>query len=335
MTKTVSLDQELLSTLTDEERAAIEDASDEEIASLKAVGAEKDPVHTTNASLADADDPDDEDKDDDQAADTAAAAEEGAAPAVETLAAEAVAAEPAPAQAAATTAPAASYHYELPADFDERKSAIRTANAEALDKFEAGEMTREELLTEQERIAEERRSLDAMQTRADIARDMQAQQAEQRRQQAVEGLFNEAAKPEAGGIDYRKDATKFRDLDTFVKALAADESNADKPLNWFLDEAHRRVKVLHGIGDAPKPTPTTPKTPAQIKAEAVAARKPDLGAPNADLSQVPGGQGDGGEDVGGEFADIMSLEGDAFESAIARMAKTQPDRWARFQAQQQ
>ena len=40
-------------------------------------------------------------------------------------------------------------------------------------------------------------------------------------------------------------------------------------------------------------------------------------------------------DVGGEFADVMELEGMAFEDAIARMAKTQPERFARFQSQTQ
>lgn len=353
MTKTVSLDQDILNTMTDEERAAIEESSDEEIASLKATGAEKDPAHA--GSLADVTDEDDDDADDAagaaaadegaaaaQAAEAAAAAT-AAAPGAEGAAAapagEAAAAVAAPAVAAAPApapqAPAPTYRYELPADFDERMAAMRTANTDALDKFEAGEFTREQLVAEQDRIATERRELESMQTRADVARDMQKQANDQYRDQAVNRLFADAAKPEGGGVDYRKDAGKFRDLDSFLKALAADEANADKPLDWFLDEAHRRVKALHGIGAAGAPAPTpaaAAKTPEQIKAEAAAARKPDLGGAK-DLSQVPGGQGN--DDVGGEFEDIMSLDGDAFEAAIARMAKSQPERWARFQAQQQ
>ena len=144
---------------------------------------------------------------------------------------------------------------------------------------------------------------------------------------AVNRMFAEAAKPEAGGVDYRKDEAKMRDLDTFVKALAADDANADKPLGWFLDEAHRRVKVLHNIAPA-APAPAVPKTPAEIKAAAAAARKPDLSGSTPDLSQVPGGSDS--SDVGGEFADIDSLDGQAFEDAIRRMAKSQPERFARY-----
>ena len=67
------------------------------------------------------------------------------------------------------------------------------------------------------------------------------------------------------------------DLAAAEAALAADEANADKPLAWFLDEAHRRVKVLHGAADTPAPAPAVelkrPK-PAQASAPAKPALAP-------------------------------------------------------------
>jgi hypothetical protein len=328
-----------MATMTAEEREAINGADPDEIASLAAVGAEKDPVHNTPAGAAAEDGPEDDEKDegDDDEGD------EGSMPDVEAAAPAAAASEPAAAEPVAEVAPAASaavepvavapasFQYELPTDFEDRKAAIRTANSAALEKYDAGELTKEELLTEQERIADERRQLDAMQTKAEIAQQMQQQSAEAVRMSAVNRLFEDAAKPEGGAVDYRTDAAKMRDLDTFVKALAADEANASKPLGWFLDEAHRRVKVLHNIGAPTAAAPAAPaKTPAQVKAEAVAARKPDLAGSTPDLSQVPGGSDS--SDVGGEFQDIDNLDGMEFEAALAKMAKTQPERFARYSA---
>ena len=41
--------------------------------------------------------------------------------------------------------------------------------------------------------------------------------------------------------DYRKDAAKAEDLDGFVRMLANKQENADKPMDWFLAEAHKRA----------------------------------------------------------------------------------------------
>jgi hypothetical protein len=54
----------------------------------------------------------------------------------------------------------------------------------------------------------------------------------------------EALKP--GGIDYRKDSTKRLQLDTAVKSLANDPKNEDKTMLWFLTEADKIVKGMHG-----------------------------------------------------------------------------------------
>jgi hypothetical protein len=95
-------------------------------------------------------------------------------------------------------------------------------------------------------------------------------------------------------------------------------------MEWFLAEAHKRVMALRGAANvsAPAPTPAVDR-----KAEAAAARKPRMDAVPATLAQVPGADGPG--DVGGEFADVLSLDGMEYETAIARMSPAQREKFAR------
>jgi hypothetical protein len=146
---------------------------------------------------------------------------------------------------------------------------------------------------------------------------MTAQTAEQQWAFTVRRFMSATAKAE-GGIDYVKDAEKNADLDLFVKALARDEKNSDKPAEWFLSEAHRRVQAMHGIATKPTPAPTLEK-PA-------ASRKPPIDAAPKTLAQVPGGDGPGDVD-GNEFADVDRLTGDAQEEAIRRMTPSQRERY--------
>lgn len=363
MTRTVNLDAALLDTLTPEERAEIEGADDAERASLTAVGAEKDPRHTAAAGAADDDDKDDDtedgddDKDeagDDDKGDDAAEAAPAAAPAPAATENAAAAADDTAAAPAAAPAPAAeaadeggpvppnvyraapTYSYQLPEDFEERTASVRTAREALLDRYDGGELTREELRAEQAKLDEQARELASMQNRADVARDMQEQAMQAAKQTAVDLLVTNAAKAEHGGIDYRQDERKFKDLDTFVKMLASDDANNGRPFEWFLNEAHKRVRVLHGLGGstapAPAPAPAPAAAPAvdpkKAKADAAARRRTEV-PEAADLSAVPGGTDP--SDVGGEFADVLELEGEAFEDAIATMARKDPARFARFQ----
>lgn len=57
----------------------------------------------------------------------------------------------------------------------------------------------------------------------------------------------EASKP--NGIDYRSDSEKMDTLDAYVKALAGDSVNEDRPMAWFLVEADRLVKLKYGLAN--------------------------------------------------------------------------------------
>lgn len=214
-------------------------------------------------------------------------------------------------------APMPVYKAQLPEDFNGRMDAVRVREAEAWSKFDSGDLSREELQAEISKVNAEREELNRLLTKSEVSQEMSEQTAASMWQATIDRSYREFSKPEQGGIDYKKDPAKESDLDHFVKALAASDANATKPMEWFLSEAHKRVLALHGL--APK------ASKQQAVAEATERRKPDLAAVPANLSQVPGGDGPG--DVGGEFADIDALDGEEFEDALAKMS---PEKRARY-----
>jgi hypothetical protein len=323
------LDAEMLETLTPEERAAIEDdkPSAEELAAMQRIAAD--------GSQDDEDDGDDDDADTSGTGTNAAPVEgKGATPApAATPAANPPAADPAPAAAAAAEDPAippttvtATYDAKLPSDYDDQVKSLATQEADLKAKFKSGEIDFDEFELQRGELLTKREELTLARAKAEISQEMTQQTAQSQWKATVDRFVLSAAK-EDGGIDYRKDLAKQADLDQFVRVLAAREENADKPMDWFLSEAHRRVKALHGVTAAPAPKGDTPVDPAAAAKAANDARKPPVGAVPATLAQVPGGDGPG--DVAGEFADIDALEGEALESAIAKLTPAQREKWAR------
>jgi hypothetical protein len=214
------------------------------------------------------------------------------------------------------------YQAALPENFNELVADIAAKQAELRTKLKAGELDIDEFDTQNEALIAQREDLRASRIKAEISQEMAQQSAAQRWESAQKSFFERVA-AEPGFGDYRKQGNEARvaELDTFIKALAADKANEDKPVEWFLDEAHRRTKVLNGLEPYPQ------KTKKPTAAEAVAARKPDMKAVPKTLAQVPGGDGPG--DVGDEFADLDNLDGPAMEAAYARMSESQRERFAR------
>lgn len=306
-------DEHILSTMTDEERAAIlEQPTAEEIAAIAAIasGAEDGPDGD--------DDEDDEDDEDDGATDPAATAADPAAAAASASAPAAKETPPEP-ETAPESEPAAfqpTYQAKLPDDFAEKEAGIKEQSAALVAKFKGGDIDFDQYQIEAAELSKSERALDEIRFKASLSQEMTAQTAEQQWAFTVQRFMSATAKSE-GGIDYAKDTEKNADLDLFVKALARDEKNADKPAEWFLNEAHRRVQAMHGIAAKPDVKPPTP--PAT-------SRKPPLAAAPKTLAQVPGGDGPGDVD-GNEFSDVDRLTGDAQEAAIAKMTPSQRERY--------
>lgn len=214
------------------------------------------------------------------------------------------------------------YKAELPANYQENLAEL-ARNEDALkQKFKDGEIEFDEFDEARAVIIEERSRLEKAAWKAEISQEMNAQTAEQQWESTVNGYLN-SVKTE---IDYLKDVEKAADFDQFVKNLAANPANQDKSMEWFLQEGHRRVKVLHGIESAPvKDDKQDTTTQKDDKAGKPNPRKPPLDAAPKNLSQVPGSDGPG--DVQDEFSDIDRLEGEAFEAALAKLTPAQRERY--------
>lgn len=304
---TISLDEHHASTLSDEELAAIngDDLSDEERDLLQSVAG-------------DGDDGDDDDEDDDEPADEVGDDDDQDGDAdPETIAAanaDSAAAQP----PASERQPAASYQAAvLPADFQEQISATHDAQRDLLQKFQDGELEVSEYAAELSKITEQRDALVAARIKAEISQEMAEQASAREWQQAVNRFIDRVAKDEQ--VDYRTDAARARDLDTFVKVLANDPENAQQSGEWFLQEAHKLVNARRGVVPAPAVKEDPPPRPAP--------RKPDLKAVPKTLAHVPGSDGPG--DVSDEFGNVDALEGLDLESAIARMTPAQREKYAR------
>lgn len=336
-------DDAILDLLTPEERAAIAEDDPEETAALARIAA-----GGADDSATDDDDDDDDAGDGDGAAADKTTAAPAAAPAAATPAAAPAQADDGTkagddgaktteTEAAAAPAPAlsprAAYRAELPADHAEKKAELQQATDDLRAKFKSGEIEVDDYEAERSKLDEQRRALDRAETKAEISSEIQTQSIEQQWFAAVDRQIVEATKPENGGINYRADTDKMADLDAFVKTLAARKENEDKPMEWFLKEAHKRVLSLHDIKPQAKADAADPAAiaaAAEAKKEAVKAavdkRKPPVDAVPPSLAHVPGADAAG--DMGGdEFADLDKLEGIELEAAVARLSPGQREKY--------
>jgi len=298
-----------LASLTDEERAALEEdeLSDDEKAALQELADDDDDANDDDDGV------DDSDDSPGAAATDTRTAVAPSAKAAEPVAPPAVADKVEDDDSADDSAPVV-YQVALPKDFDARVKALDDAEAEVANKFEVGDIEAQEYVRETRRIAKERGELDRAQVKAEMAAEMSQQAAMHQWQQQVDKFVREAKKVD--GIDYRGNEALGTELDMLVKALANNPAHADKPSAWFLQQAHKAVKAMHGIADKPAPDAKTDKS---------ASRKPPIDKAPKTLAQVPGGEGPG--DVNDEFANLDNLEGDAYEFALAKLTPAQRERY--------
>lgn len=310
--------------LSDEERAALEEdeLSPEERAALTAIAGDDN----------DSDDDGDDDGDDD-AADTKAAGkgdeadDKGGKSDVKADEADAVLPDSDGVDDDDAPPPfKPHFKVEVPADLDEQLAALAEKEVSLAAQMKDGEIDMAEFLAQQRTVAKEIAKLESTRERAATFEELNAQAAAQEWNWTVAQFLRKVKKNE--GIDYTPDSALGGDFDTFVKAIAARPENADKDFTFFLTEAHKRVKALHGIADK---TVTPPKEGKGDKGDKgadgkPAARKPGVKNLPADLAHVPGGDGPG--DVGDdEYAALDKLEGLEYETALAAMPKAARERY--------
>lgn len=358
---TQSLDQDLLSTMTAQERAALDDADESQIAALRAVA-------EGAAAGGDDDDDDDDaprdpalDDDGDAAAQPAGdAAAPAAAPAPTADAAGAAAPAPAAADAAAAAAqqpaaadakpadgakpePAAApapqqvaaFEFELPADYDARVQALKDNRSDLRKQLDAGDISLDEYTVKLDELADEARALDKLAVKAEVSESMRRQVIVAENERIANAVMASAKEI---GLDYGSDEAAFAELKANLDALQ-NAPAAKKGFAHCIAMADRMVRLDRGLpleapkatapaASAPAPAPVAPK---DVKAAAAAARTPDVATLPKSLAGVAGGDGPG--DAGGdEFEDMDSLSGFELEDAIAARARANPrfiDRFTR------
>lgn len=247
------------------------------------------------------------------------------APAAETTTEPPATATPAPAPAAEVVetpkAPAPVYQVVLPDDFEQRQQDVNGKLAELRQKFRTGEIEVDQYEVERDTLSAQLNELTSLQTKAEIAREMQQQA---RHQEINTSLTAVMAQAKADGIDYNdpKQAAMF---DRYANFLAGDPDFAGKSVAQIHAEAHKNV--LQRLGKAAATPPA--QAPAAPPAAAPTPRKTPLDTAPKTLAQVPGADDANTDLNGGEFTQLDSLDGLELEDALARLPKAQREQYLR------
>ena len=170
----------------------------------------------------------------------------------------------------------------LPEEYAQKVGEIDEHLTSIGNKFQDGDLTWGDYQTQLKGATAQRESLVREAAKVDVSREISERETQRQAAEAKATWDSTSdafitAKPD--GVDYAVDEKKFTDLNTYVKALASDPDNNDKPAEWYLQEAHSLVKAKHRIASAVAPTPKKPEAP-----------KPAAQAlPFNSLSEVPGG----------------------------------------------
>jgi hypothetical protein len=271
------------------------------------------------------DESDDDEADEQAQADTESADQQAVA---EAAAAQALAQEQAADTAPADLTFSEPVYVPVPppvADFDARMAAIQAERAEANRLLLAGELAEAEFSAKDSKTLMEMMALNSAQDRHLAAVDQNEAIATTAWTRDV-ATIKAIAKSE--GVDYDSDPKMMKAWDGWVKQLAADDTHADKPANFFLKEAHRLTKLQYNLADVVQEQPKAPAAKANPPAKPAARqnRAPDLSQIPPTLAHAPAAAIESEGDTG-EFAHIDKLQGIAQEQALARLTPDQQERY--------
>ncbi|GAB2712650.1 hypothetical protein [Comamonas sediminis] len=209
------------------------------------------------------------------------------------------------------------YSVTVPDDLDTQLADNRKAMHALRRSLNDGDIDADEYEAKLDELEDKRDSLRDLKNRASIAEEMRQQSQADAWLDAINTFVAHAAKsPELGIIDYTKDTAKQAEFDTFLRAIAAQPGNENRASRWLLEEAHKRMVVLHSI-------PTTAAKPGAVN------RKPDTSKVVNTLADVPGGAGDA-DPISNEFAELDKLEGLDYERALSELKTRSPEKHARY-----
>ena len=209
------------------------------------------------------------------------------------------------------------YSVTVPDDLDTQLADNRKAMHALRRSLNDGDIDADEYEAKLDELEDKRDSLRDLKNRASIAEEMRQQSQADAWLDAINTFVADAAKsPELGIIDYTKDTAKQAEFDTFLRAIAAQPGNENRASRWLLEEAHKRMVVLHSI-------PTTAAKHGAVN------RKPDTSKVVNTLADVPGGAGDA-DPISNEFAELDKLEGLEYERALSDLKTRSPEKHARY-----
>jgi len=308
----MEFNEEELSRLSDEERAAIEGDEDEAEILEKIAGA---------------DDSAEDDAEDSEGDDTGAAADDttGAADAADD------------AGAADDVAPVAQeFRPEFVAPEVEgaadRLAELKDQSASLAQQFSDGDIDLPTFMAEKSKLDEEITAIKITNAQADFAKKQNESTRDQRWTWEQERFFAQ----ESSAV-YKDDILRSA-LAASIRKLDADTKNAGKPLAWFLEEADRQVRerfknagkpLAWFLEEADRQVRERFNTPAVAKGKQQ-PKAPNLSAVPKTLSSLPAA--DLSETGGGEFAYLDKLDGMALERALAKMSPEQEARYLRSAA---
>lgn len=225
-----------------------------------------------------------------QAAADAPAAEEGQAEA-----------DPAPAAASTEAAELPTYKAEVPQDYKAQRAELMKAKADAMKQLMDGEIDAEAFAAEDMRVAEALEDLAAARIRAETLQEANAQSQQAYQARAIQRLIANTKSE----VDYAADATAQKQFDTSLQVLAAQPDNAGKDFADLIEDAHKMVKAMRGIAQAPK-QPAADRRPAG-DVPVTLRSLPSASTPN----------------TGGVIEQIARLKGPAYEAAYAKLTPAQ------------
>ena len=229
------------------------------------------------------------------------APEAAAEPEAEQAEAEQAEAEQAPAAASTEAAELPTYKAEVPQDYKAQRAELMNAKADAMKKLMDGEIDAEAFAAEDMRVAEALEDLAAARIRAETLQEANAQSQQAYQARAIQRLIANAKSE----VDYAADATAQKQFDTSLQVLAAQPDNAGKDFADLIEDAHKMVKAMRGIAQAPK--------------QPAADRKPAGDAP-VTLRSLPSAST---PNTGGVIEQIARLKGPAYEAAYAKLTPAQ------------
>lgn len=277
MSESEKYSDEILDSLTDEERAALEEPDDTTTTMGDSINAKDDEAAQGGEGEATGQDADDGE------ASAKGGGDDGADAGAGRDGADAGSSDAdADDDNRAANQPAPLLIADAPADADAKLAEIGTKKNDLIEQFDNGDITAKEYQTGLDALNKEERTIERALEKAQIAAELRQQQ-EVNNWMAQVQSFTTEDHPE-----YSTSRLRWMALDTLVKEIGADPANANMTGAAILEAAHKRV--VEDLGEAGPAAKTVRKDGAPLKGSKAAPPKTLAKVPASDNTDVNDGR---------------------------------------------